>query len=312
MLYPKVYEGKEPYIFISYAHKDSQRVLPIVMALQEQGFRVWYDAGIEAGTEWPEYIAEHLVNSQVFLAFISKASVASHNCYREINYAIDLQKSHLVVYLEDVKLSVGMQMQLGVMQAMFRTRHSNEASFLEELCSSRVLQVCKGAATGSKRSYPEISPKEALSRAIDCLEAGENEDGVRWMRMSAEQGLDIAQNFLGELYEAGSCGVEANLAEAVRWYRKAAEQGLDEAQFRLGFCYINGIGVAEDTAEASLWMYKAAHQGHADAQYYLGYFYLQGIGVPKNAQEAIEWFSKAARQGNESAQETLAHYGIKW
>ena len=311
-MYPKVYEGKEPYIFVSYAHKDSQRVLPIVRALQEQGFRVWYDAGIEAGTEWPEYIAEHLVNSQTFLAFISKASLDSHNCYREINFAIDQRKPHLVIYLEDVKLSVGMQMQLGVMQAMFRTRHSSEASFLEELCSSRVLQACKGTATGAKERGPALSPKEAFSKGIDCLGTEENEEGVKWVRMAAEQGLDLAQNFLGELYEAGYGGLEEDPAEAVRWYRKAAEQGLDDAQFRLGFCYINGIGVAENPAEASLWIYKAAHQGHADAQYYLGYFYLQGIGVPKNEKEAVEWFRKAARQDNEPAQETLAHYGIKW
>ena len=56
----RAYEGREPYIFISYAHKDMAKVLPIIEGLAEKGFRIWYDAGIEAGTEWPEYIAEHL------------------------------------------------------------------------------------------------------------------------------------------------------------------------------------------------------------------------------------------------------------
>ena len=45
------YEGGEPYIFISYAHKDTDRVMPILKALAAKGFRIWYDAGIEAGTE---------------------------------------------------------------------------------------------------------------------------------------------------------------------------------------------------------------------------------------------------------------------
>ena len=118
----------QPYIFISYAHADSERVFPIITALQERGYRVWYDAGIEAGTEWPEYIAEHLDGCAAFLAFISEGSMNSHNCRREINFAIELGKDPLVVYLEYVELSLGMRMQLGSLQAMYRTRHDSDES----------------------------------------------------------------------------------------------------------------------------------------------------------------------------------------
>ena len=59
--FPVAYEGTEPYIFISYSHKDSNVVFPAIRALQEAGYPVWYDAGIQAGSEWPEYIASHLV-----------------------------------------------------------------------------------------------------------------------------------------------------------------------------------------------------------------------------------------------------------
>ena len=44
--YPTAYEGTEPYIFISYAHKNTDQVIPIISVLQNRGFRVWYDAGI--------------------------------------------------------------------------------------------------------------------------------------------------------------------------------------------------------------------------------------------------------------------------
>ena len=40
-----VYEGNDKYIFVSYAHKDSQKVVPIVETLSSNGFRVWYDSG---------------------------------------------------------------------------------------------------------------------------------------------------------------------------------------------------------------------------------------------------------------------------
>ena len=52
------YNGTEPYIFMSYSHKDTDVVLNAVDVLTDNGFHVWYDNGIEAGTEWPEYIAE--------------------------------------------------------------------------------------------------------------------------------------------------------------------------------------------------------------------------------------------------------------
>ena len=58
----ETYEGNEPYVFVSYSHKDSDRVQPLIQELKERGFRIWYDAEIEAGSEWPEYIARRLLN----------------------------------------------------------------------------------------------------------------------------------------------------------------------------------------------------------------------------------------------------------
>ena len=141
---PTAYEGTSPYIFISYAHKDAGVVLPIIKALSEMGFRIWYDAGIEAGTEWPEYIAAHLEKSACVLAFLSASAVASFNCRQEINYAIDLQKPMLTVYLEELALTGGMRMRLGLSQAMFYHRHPTLDSFVKELSLSELLLPCLG------------------------------------------------------------------------------------------------------------------------------------------------------------------------
>lgn len=131
-----------PYLFVSYSHKDSARVIPIINELQQNGFRVWYDAGIEAGTEWPEEIAEHLMNSRSVLIFLSKNAVESKNCRREINFAIDKEKNILVVYLEEFELSLGMQMQLNTLQALFMFRQKNNNDFMEQLIKSDILQAC--------------------------------------------------------------------------------------------------------------------------------------------------------------------------
>lgn len=82
------YEGDQPYLFVSYCHKDKESVLPVLRFLQDEGIRIWYDTGIDPGTEWPEVIADHLDQSSVFLAFISPNSLESHNCRKEFNFAM--------------------------------------------------------------------------------------------------------------------------------------------------------------------------------------------------------------------------------
>ena len=39
----------KPYIFISYAHKDSGKVYEIIRNLEDSGYNVWYDGGIDPG-----------------------------------------------------------------------------------------------------------------------------------------------------------------------------------------------------------------------------------------------------------------------
>ena len=146
----ETYDGTEPYIFISYSHQDAEKVIPLIRGLQDRGFRVWYDAGIQVGTEWPEYIAERLSDCTCFLAFISPNAIESPNCRQEINYAIDLKKNTVAIYLEEMALSKGMQMRLGAIQAIYYYRFRNNDQFLGALSTADVLEVCREAPTVGK------------------------------------------------------------------------------------------------------------------------------------------------------------------
>ena len=54
------YEGKRPFLFISYAHASSEQVVETIRILHEGGVRLWYDEGIPAGSDWPANIAQHM------------------------------------------------------------------------------------------------------------------------------------------------------------------------------------------------------------------------------------------------------------
>ena len=91
------YEGKEPYIFVSYAHRDGDIVLPIIDSLYNNKYRVWYDEGIAPGSEWPHNIAAHIEKADSVIVFTSENSLASINCENEVVRAKELNKN-IIVY----------------------------------------------------------------------------------------------------------------------------------------------------------------------------------------------------------------------
>ena len=136
------YEGNEPFIFISYAYKNSAEVFPILEKLDAAGYRVWYDDRTAPDSEWPEYIAEHLNASSVVVAFVSPASVESPNCHREVTCALTEQKPFLSVLLEKTKMSRIMEMWLETQPCIRRYNYVTEGEFLVELLNREVLKPC--------------------------------------------------------------------------------------------------------------------------------------------------------------------------
>lgn len=97
----KPYEGKRPYLFISYPHKQSDAVVETIRILHEKGYRLWYDEGIPAGSDWPANIAQHMRDCEAVICFISDHFLKSQNCFSEIRAAVQLGKPILVLYLDD-------------------------------------------------------------------------------------------------------------------------------------------------------------------------------------------------------------------
>ena len=194
---PKAYEGKEPYIFVSYSHRDQTEVMRYIDALQSKGYRIWFDGGIEAGSEWPEYIADHLDKSACLLAFISSDFVESKNCRREVNLAQELNKDLLNVYIEEVDLSLGMRMQLGLNQAIWKKNFESEAAFIEALAEAKIISRCKAAQTvkepvaAAVQPEPQpipVQPKPALEPENDPVPTVSKQEQTQLLQRSKRTG----------------------------------------------------------------------------------------------------------------------------
>jgi len=92
------YEGNEEYLFVSYAHKNSEAVMTVITDLFDDKYRIWYDEGISPGSEWPKNIEEHLKRAASVVVFVSKESLESPNCENEVAH-VECKKRQVIQYI---------------------------------------------------------------------------------------------------------------------------------------------------------------------------------------------------------------------
>ncbi len=126
------YKGDEPYVFVCYAHEDADIIYPEIKALHDKGVNIWYDEGISAGRVWREEIARAIRGSVQFIFYISRTSLTSEHCNREIHFALDKGAEILPIYLEDVELTDELDLTLSRVQALNRYADANYQLHLHE------------------------------------------------------------------------------------------------------------------------------------------------------------------------------------
>ena len=141
----KAYEGEEDFIFVSYSHRDSDYVLPIIDNLHDLGYRLWFDDGIEASAEWPEYIEDHMNRCAAVLAFVTDNFVESSNCRKEITYSLNNDKPLIYVTPEAVELGRGLSLQLADQQCLDLSKIPEE-KFYQKLTATNVMETCRWKA----------------------------------------------------------------------------------------------------------------------------------------------------------------------
>lgn len=164
---PIPYIGEKPYIFVSYAHKDSEVVMRAIALLQQSGFRVWYDEGIDPGSEWPDTIEKYLERSSYFIGFISANALDSNYCKCELHTAFNERKKMLIVYLENIKLEGGLKMQLSSRQAIHWYRYESENAFFEKLLTAPGLNDCRESENNVKTINASTAAQANSNTAVE-------------------------------------------------------------------------------------------------------------------------------------------------
>ena len=99
---PFLADEEQPYIFISYSHKNRDMIIAIIQSLYESGWKIWYDEGLTIGDNYDETIKAHVQNCSAFLLFVTDESVDSKYIKaNEIPWAVEFKKPIIKCILDD-------------------------------------------------------------------------------------------------------------------------------------------------------------------------------------------------------------------
>ena len=115
----------------------------MIEALSSHRFNLWYGRDPENGSDDPEVVATKLIGSEVVLSFISADAANSSVFRQELNYAIVKNKKIIVVYLSDIQLSPGLEMQLAHLPSVFKFKCSDDSEFFSESLKNKACVICR-------------------------------------------------------------------------------------------------------------------------------------------------------------------------
>jgi TolB-like protein len=91
-------------IFISYSSHDREKAVSLAEELRACGTTVWIDQAIDGAMQWSSEIAQALDECKALILLVSKSSLSSKNCAKEVTIAAESDKHILPIDLEDIAL----------------------------------------------------------------------------------------------------------------------------------------------------------------------------------------------------------------
>ncbi|MGV1006401.1 MAG: TIR domain-containing protein [Candidatus Nanopelagicales bacterium] len=114
-------------LFVSYARENRPYVDELVRHLDALGYETWVDTALRGGQSWWEEILRQISECDVFTAIVSKNSLNSVACKRELKWALALGKPVLPIAVE--RLPEALPRHFSVRQIVDYSEPGQEAAF---------------------------------------------------------------------------------------------------------------------------------------------------------------------------------------
>ena len=108
----EAYVGNEPFLFVSYSHRDTEKVYPILDTLHDKKYRIWYDESCETGNDFRDELRHKIEKCEAVVLFVSASSMSSPFCGMEIIVARENNKRIYPIYVDDSEVPPAFQILL--------------------------------------------------------------------------------------------------------------------------------------------------------------------------------------------------------
>ena len=183
------YEGKSPYVFITYAQQDEKIAYSIAVKMYNEGFRLWSSAA--CGNPSNMRIAERLSNSEVAMVFLSR-SYLKYASYKEFEprAVMNSPKKKIVICLDDTPL--GTDWNTVDFPAGIRYNPDIPQELWLRINSSDTLEKCRGAWPRQPLPLP-FEENRAINVSVDAMDEDEYSDelsSLHALMASFDVGID--------------------------------------------------------------------------------------------------------------------------
>ncbi|PJG50923.1 hypothetical protein CVM73_33665 [Bradyrhizobium forestalis] len=139
----------QPYVFVSYAHKNLDFATVVMQFLTSAGVSFWWDDGIQPGSVWDEALEERISNCSLLIACLSTDYQSSKYCRRELKFADLLGKQILPVARDQVIWSDGLRLMFQDLQVTALNSDQSWARLRDSLANMAVNVFRSGAKPAS-------------------------------------------------------------------------------------------------------------------------------------------------------------------
>lgn len=177
----EAYTGKEPYLFVSYSHHDTKDVYPILDALYDRKYRIWYDESCETGNDFRDELRQRIEGSEAVILFVSESSMKSPFCGMEIIVARENNKRLYPIYLDNSEIPAAFQILLS------NTHHSTSDN-MDKLIKAMVRDLPAVTMDRLTTEGEVLKKCEDNGRSIDV------DEGIREISAGAFKGRRALHN----------------------------------------------------------------------------------------------------------------------
>lgn len=218
------YEGKSPYVFITYAQQDEKIAYSIAVKMYNEGFRIWSSAA--CGNPSNMRIAERLGNAEVAMVFLSR-SYLKYASYKEFEprAVMNSPKKKIVVCLDDTPL--GVEWNTVDFPAGIRYNPDIPQELWLRINSSDTLEKCRGAWPKNPMPLP-FEESRAINISVDEEELSDELSSLNSVMASFGAGLDEQEVQNITLFQRDDRG-----KNQFKWPERQTEQSQEQEYYNI-------------------------------------------------------------------------------